>query len=336
MPMRSSYWTTLIGGIPGFFEPNPRAFLGAHVPLGADHAGYYSTEPLRKTLDELVDFSLINRGTPRLTVGAAHVRTSMMRYFDSREMEITARPHHGVGRAAAGLPGRAHRRRALLGRRHPLQHADRAHLRRPSAPQLADLRRASVEPDGTEPETIWEILNRHKDIQYSSRIASHIVRQRETHKLRHVITELARICARAGEERSACQGARRLSLPTRMHVVRLLAPRLDNENHTKDIDFSPRHPLALGGRAMPTPCARSSDTPWIGEFDPLDGVILHEPMVENSNRSRRDRCRFSFRPGAYLARRVRRLRLRLSARNLALFLAQALHLQPTSLMKASK
>jgi NTE family protein len=24
-----------------------------------------------------------------------------------------------------------------------------------------------------------------------------------------------------------------------MHVVQLLAPRLDNENHTKDIDFSP-------------------------------------------------------------------------------------------------
>jgi hypothetical protein len=26
---------------------------------------------------------------------------------------------------------------------------------------------------------------------------------------------------------------------TRMHVVRLLAPRLENEDHTKDIDFSP-------------------------------------------------------------------------------------------------
>ncbi len=24
-----------------------------------------------------------------------------------------------------------------------------------------------------------------------------------------------------------------------MHVVRLLAPQLDNENHTKDVDFSP-------------------------------------------------------------------------------------------------
>ena len=59
-----SSWTTLTSGIPGFFETNIRAFLGAHVPLGADHAGYYSTEPLRKTLEELVDFSLINQGPP--------------------------------------------------------------------------------------------------------------------------------------------------------------------------------------------------------------------------------------------------------------------------------
>ena len=32
-------WATLTGGIPGFFETNPRAFLGAHVPLGSDAAG---------------------------------------------------------------------------------------------------------------------------------------------------------------------------------------------------------------------------------------------------------------------------------------------------------
>lgn len=29
---------------------------------------------------------------------------------------------------------------------------------------------------------------------------------------------------------------------TQMHVVRLLAPRLENENHTKDIDFTPSGP----------------------------------------------------------------------------------------------
>ncbi len=80
-----SCWNTIARGIPGFFEPNPMAFWGSHLVLGADRAGYYSTEPLEKTLDELVDFSLVNRCKPRLTVGAAHVRTSQMKYFDSRD-----------------------------------------------------------------------------------------------------------------------------------------------------------------------------------------------------------------------------------------------------------
>src|ERR1700730_5875624 len=80
-----SYWKALSYGVPGFFEPNPLALLGPHMPWGADRAGYYSTAPLERTLLDLVDFSVINRGRPRLTVGAAHVRTSRMRYFDSRD-----------------------------------------------------------------------------------------------------------------------------------------------------------------------------------------------------------------------------------------------------------
>src|SRR5262245_33561593 len=70
-----SYWSTLVSGIPGFFKPNLPAFWGAHSPLGMDRAGFYSTTSLRETLRELVDFSIINRGSPRLTVGAANVRT---------------------------------------------------------------------------------------------------------------------------------------------------------------------------------------------------------------------------------------------------------------------
>ena len=129
-----SSWMTLTSGISGFFEPHTRAFLGAHVPLGADHAGYYSTEPLSKTLEELVDFDLINRGHPRLTVGAAHVRSSMMHYFELEGDGAVAEPRDGLGRAASRLSRGPHRRRALLGRRHPLQHPHRAHLRRSAAP----------------------------------------------------------------------------------------------------------------------------------------------------------------------------------------------------------
>ena len=75
-PTRCPTGRPCFGGIPGFFEPNPLAFLGTQFPLGHDTAGYYSTAPLEKTLAELVDFSLVNRCNPRLTVGAAHVRTS--------------------------------------------------------------------------------------------------------------------------------------------------------------------------------------------------------------------------------------------------------------------
>src|SRR5262245_57043929 len=83
-----SYWATVLGGIPAFFKPNLLAHWGVHYPLGPDRAGYYSTAPLEKTLNELVDFSLLNRCRPRLTVGAARVRTSAMRYFDSKREEI--------------------------------------------------------------------------------------------------------------------------------------------------------------------------------------------------------------------------------------------------------
>lgn len=65
-----------------------------------------------------------------------------------------------------------------------------------------------------------------------------------------------------------------------MHVVRLLAPRLDNENHAKDVDFS-----ATGirlrweaGRADTIRALRRSA--WNDPYDPLEGVILHEPMVD--------------------------------------------------------
>jgi NTE family protein len=40
LPDTLAYWKTLLRGIPDFFEPNPGAFLGTHVPLGEDGAGF--------------------------------------------------------------------------------------------------------------------------------------------------------------------------------------------------------------------------------------------------------------------------------------------------------
>ena len=63
---------------------------------------------------------------------------------------------------------------------------------------------------------------------------------------------------------------------TRMHVVRLLAPRLDNEDQTKDVDFSPSGIRQRWEAGYANTLRAIEQAPWQGEFDPLEGVILHE------------------------------------------------------------
>ena len=64
---------------------------------------------------------------------------------------------------------------------------------------------------------------------------------------------------------------------TRMHVVRLLAPSVKGEDHSKDIDFSPAG-IRLRWEAGYADTRRALQrAPWNDPCDPLEGVILHEP-----------------------------------------------------------
>jgi NTE family protein len=274
----ANYWATVLGGIPGFFEPNPLAFFGSHMRLGADGAGFYSTAPLEKTLSDLVDFSLVTRCKPRLTVGAAHVRTSQMRYFDSGTSQITARHIMASGALPPAFPavridGELYWDGGILSNT-PTEVIFEDNPRRNSLIFAVHM----WNPVGPEPETIWQVLHRHKDIQYSSRVASHIARQSQAHKLRHVISELAKLVPE--EKRALAGDLSQYGCLTRMHVVRLLAPRLDNENHNKDIDFTPsgiRKRWEAGYADTLRALARKA---WEDDCDPLEGIILHEPSQE--------------------------------------------------------
>ena len=273
----TAYWSTLLGGIPGFFEPNPFALLSPHYPLGKDKAGFYSTAPLEKTLTELVDFTLVKRCMPRLTIGAAHVRSSQMRYFDSRETAITVR-HVMASSAlppafpAVRIDGELYWDGGILSNT-PTEAIFEDNPRRNSLIFAVHM----WNPMGPEPETIWEVLHRHKDIQYSSRVASHIARQRQVHRLRHVVSELVKFIPDETRNQPVIKDLAEYGCLTRMHVVRLLAPRLDSENHTKDIDFSPTG-IRLRWEAGYSDTMRAIQRQaWEDECDPLEGVILHEP-----------------------------------------------------------
>ena len=102
---------TIAHGVPGFFEANPSALLGRQPRGGCRTRGIYSTDPLRQDPDcELVDFDYLNDKATRLTVGAVNVNTSELKYFDTRDMDSRAGAYHGLGGAAARLPGGLHRR----------------------------------------------------------------------------------------------------------------------------------------------------------------------------------------------------------------------------------
>ena len=280
LPDVLSYWKTILRGIPDFFEPNPGAFLGTHVPLGRDAAGFYSTAPLEKTLLELVDFELVNKCNPRLTVGAAHVRTSEMKYFDSRDGEIGVKHIMASGALPPAFPavridGELYWDGGILSNT-PTEVIFDDNPRKNSLIFAVHL----WNPMGDEPGTIWEVLNRHKDIQYSSRVASHIARQRQMHKMRHIIRDLAKLLPDDVRRTQEAQLLAAYGCHTTMHVVRLLAPQLENENHTKDVDFSPSS-IRMRWEAGYTNTMRALEqAPWEREFDPLEGVILHEPRPE--------------------------------------------------------
>ncbi len=275
-----AYWSTVTNGIAGFFRPNLLAHAGNSYPLGADRAGYYSTAPLENTLRELVDFGLANRCSPRLTVGAAHVGSSQMRYFDSRDCELTVKHVMASGALPPAFPavridGELYWDGGILSNS-PTEAVFDDNPRKDSLIFAVHL----WNPVGAEPATMGEVLNRHKDVQYSSRIASQIERQQQAHRLRHVINQLAARLPESERDDPAVRDLISYGCSTRMHVVRLLAPRLDRETHTKDIDFSPSGIMQRWDAGYAHTRSVLTRAPWIGEFDPLSGVVLHEHMDE--------------------------------------------------------
>jgi NTE family protein len=63
-----------------------------------------------------------------------------------------------------------------------------------------------------------------------------------------------------------------------MHVVRLLAPQLDRETHTKDVDFTSGGIKKRWEAGLAHTRSVLSRKPWVGEFDPLSGIVFHEHM----------------------------------------------------------
>jgi NTE family protein len=272
----SANLSTVVNGIPAFFTPHLPAWLGSHVPLGVEAAGYYTTAPLRETLTELIDLEHINSRHVRLTVGAVNVRNGEMRYFDSRDEPVHLDHVIASGALPPAFP-------AVRIGADPYWDGG-IYSNTPIEAVLDDKpRRDSVifavqmwNPEGPEPETLWQVMGRQKDIQYASRNRSHIARQKQIHHLRHIIGEISKHVPEKSRESPEVRELASWGCKTTMHVVRLVAPKLDGEDHTKDIDFTPWG-IKSRWQAGYADTKRMLDTaPWRAPVDPIEGVIIHD------------------------------------------------------------
>jgi NTE family protein len=61
-----------------------------------------------------------------------------------------------------------------------------------------------------------------------------------------------------------------------MHLMRFLSPRLDGEDHTKDIDFTRLGIERRWQAGFDHATKVLAEKPWEGPIDPLAGIVIHE------------------------------------------------------------
>lgn len=279
LPGLPTLWTTLsaVGqGLPGFFAPNPLAWLGQHLPLEEDATGYYHTTALRDTLCALVEAERLDSKAPRLTVGAVNVRSGEMRYFDSRSEALdlchvmascALRPAFPPVRIGDDLywDGGIYSNT-------PVEAVFDDHPRRSALVFAVQL----WQPAGEAPRSMWQVRGRQKGIQFASRVNSHVQRQAQIHQLRHIVRELTRALPAAALARPELREMAGYGCGTVMHLMRLVAPRLPDEDHTKDLDFNIPRIRARWQAGLNDGRRTLARQAWLAPVGPMHGLVVHD------------------------------------------------------------
>jgi NTE family protein len=267
--------TTVMRGIPSFFTPNLAAWRGTRAEATVEQASYYSTAPLRETLNGLVDWEYLCDCRTRLTVGAVNVCSGQMRYFDSRNEPLGVDHVMASGAlppafGAIRIDGEPYWDGGIYSNT-PIEAVLDDKPRRDSLIFAVNVWHQKA----AEPTSIWEVMSRQKDIQFASRADSHIARQKQIHRLRHVIRELTKELPVAKQHDAKVRELVSWGCGTQMHVAHLLAPRVASEDHTKDIDFTAQGIRVRRDAGHADTMRMIQRAPWTAPADPIEGVIEH-------------------------------------------------------------
>jgi NTE family protein len=235
-------WSALLHGQTGFFVPRvPPPYAAAP---GAAATSFYSTAPLRQTLESFVDFDRINdAAAPRFTIGAVNVRTGNFAYFDNRHTRIGVDHVLASGAlppafAAVEIDGEAYWDGGLVSNT-PLEYVLDSAPRRDTLALQVDLWSAR----GALPRTLGDVLERQKDIQYSSRTRRGTDMAAERQRLRLALGELALRLPQRRFPPALADAFAAWTCSKVVNVVHLIYQAKSYEEQYKDYAFGP-HTMA--------------------------------------------------------------------------------------------
>ncbi|MCK9908499.1 DUF3734 domain-containing protein [Microbacteriaceae bacterium K1510] len=278
----ASSWMTITLGQPGFFKPREQSpwfsLAGAQNALS-----YYDSEPLRDSLLNLVDFSLINDKMTGFAVGAVNVLSGNFIYFDNSREEILPEHIMASGALPPALPmikiGTDHYWDGGIVSNTPLQHLLDQETSQNTLVFQVDLFSAR----GSLPRDIQEVMARQKDIMYSSRTRYNTDVYRRIHnwktKLRDALSKLP--------EEQLTEEDRKLKyelsgLPD-ITILHLIYQQKAYEGHAKDYEFSGtsmREHWQSGYEDTKRTLKRRE---WLAMPHPGAGILVHDVHRESES-----------------------------------------------------
>jgi NTE family protein len=266
----------MLFGVSGFFSPRVPA-APFQTPGTPAAISFYDTEPLKKTLERLVDFDLLNSGKVRLSVGAVSVTTGNFRYFDTAHRgQLDARHIMASGALPPGFPpieidGDFYWDGGIVSNT-PLQYVLDQPGRRARLVFQVDLFAAR----GEMPRNLGEANEREKDIRFSSR-----TRLNTTFELRRQATLQAakRLVAKLPASLRDDPDAKALAaLPAEaaVSVVHLIYRSKHYESQSKDYEFSRASMLEHWSAGMADTQGTLGDPRWQRRELPSHGVHVFD------------------------------------------------------------
>jgi NTE family protein len=254
--------------VPGFFVPRvpPPAFM----PDGARGAlSVYDVDPLRATLGRLVDFRLIKRRKVRLSVGAVNVRTGSSTYFDNLQTRIG--PEHVL--ASGALPpafapieidGEHYWDGGIVSNT-PLWYA----IDHSPAVNVLIVQVDLFSAEGELPQNLDQVMERHKDIMYSSKTRFETGHVRQIRRLQGALRRLLHklpLRLKADPDVKTLEAAGRRG---HIDIVHLINRRSSYAGYTKDYEFSRASVKEL----------------WAAGLADARGVVAHPESLIRTDRS---------------------------------------------------